>query len=163
IRTDRHPAAFLFLTAEGGVVDVNVSPAKTQVRFADAGTAYRLVYHALTSALPAGQGGGRFKPGRLAATIAAPGEPYGESVPGAPSRLTPTVTRVAVPPAPPPAPAEKRPPDIVPIGQHRESFIVASGPEGLLVIDQHAAHERILYERIRDRVASGRMLSQKLL
>ena len=61
------------------------------------------------------------------------------------------------------APAEKRVPDIVPIGQHRESFIVATGPEGLLVIDQHAAHERTLYERIRDRIASGRVLSQKLL
>jgi len=51
----------------------------------------------------------------------------------------------------------------VPIGQHRESFILASGPEGLLVIDQHAAHERTLYERIRDRIGSGRVLSQRLL
>ena len=62
-----------------------------------------------------------------------------------------------------PAPAEKKPPELMPIGQHRESYILASGPEGLLIIDQHAAHERILYERIRDRIASGRMLSQRLL
>jgi DNA mismatch repair protein MutL len=63
----------------------------------------------------------------------------------------------------PPVQEERKIPDIVPIGQHRESFIVASGPEGLLIIDQHAAHERTLYERIRDRIASGRVLSQRLL
>jgi DNA mismatch repair protein MutL len=58
---------------------------------------------------------------------------------------------------------EKKTPDIVPIGQHRESYILATGPDGLLIIDQHAAHERVLYERIRDRIASGRVLSQRLL
>src|ERR1700693_2327132 len=163
IRTDRHPAAFLFLSAEGGVVDVNVSPAKTQVRFADPGTAYRLVYHALHSALISGKEERRLRPVSVETSVSEPPDSYGGDLASAPGRLTPAVSRVAAPPVPPAAAAERKPPEIVAIGQHRESYILASGPEGLLVIDQHAAHERILYERIRDRIASGRVLSQKLL
>jgi DNA mismatch repair protein MutL len=161
IRTDRHPALFLFLTAEAGAVDVNVSPAKTQVRFADSGTAYRLVYHAIHSALLSGKEERRLKsvPAEPPSVGETP-EPYGSanlSVP--PGRLTPAAPL----PVRETPPVEKKPPEILPIGQYRESFIVASGPEGLLVIDQHAAHERVLYERLRDRIASGRVLSQKLL
>jgi len=164
IRTDRHPAVFLFLTAGSGVVDVNVSPAKTQVRFTDAGTAYRLVYHALSSALISGKEERRLRPVSRAEpppSVAEPAGPYGENraIHTAPPSPVPTPLARPTPPA---APAQK-PPEIVAIGQHRESYILASGPEGLLVIDQHAAHERILYERMRDRIASGRVLSQKLL
>jgi len=171
IRVDRHPGVFLFLTAEPGAVDVNVSPAKTQVRFADAATAFRLVYHALHSALLAGKEERRLRPVPTGLIVAEPPASYRDpfaAPPGVPVGVpspppAPAASGEASAAAAAVAPAEKKVPDIVPIGQHRESFIVASGPEGLLVIDQHAAHERTLYERIRDRVASGRVLSQKLL
>jgi len=166
IRIDRHPGVFLYLTAEPGAVDVNVSPAKTQVRFADAATAFRLVYHALHSALLTGKEERRLRPVPSGSVVAESAPPYRDPF------ASPAGAPVGVPAPPPAGPepaaaaaatAEKKVPDIVPIGQHRESFILASGPEGLLVIDQHAAHERTLYERIRDRIASGRVLSQKLL
>jgi DNA mismatch repair protein MutL len=171
IRTDRHPAVFLFLTAEPGALDVNVSPAKTQVRFADSGTAYRLVYHAVQSALLAGKEERRLKPVRVEppASFVADSPSEGGDGGGAAAPVSPVLPAapVAAPPAERPAgggpAAERRSPEIIPIGQHRESYIVATGPDGLLIIDQHAAHERVLYERIRDRIASGRVLSQRLL
>jgi DNA mismatch repair protein MutL len=163
IRTERHPAVFVYLWAEPGAVDVNVSPAKTQVRFGDAGTAFRLVYHALYSALLAGKEERRLRPVPAESSLREAGEAYAPRQASADAGLPVGVPSPPPPEAAPPVAAERKVPEIVPIGQHRESFILASGPEGLLILDQHAAHERILYERIRDRIASGRVLSQRLL
>jgi DNA mismatch repair protein MutL len=166
IRVDRHPAAFLFLTADPGAIDVNVSPSKTQVRFVDAATAFRLVYHALNSALLAGKEERRLRSVPSGDVLAEGAAPYRDpfaTPPSAPVGLPPMPTAPVEPAEPSETLPDRRPPDIVLIGQHRESYILASGDEGLLIIDQHAAHERTLYERIRDRIASGRMLAQKLL
>ena len=58
---------------------------------------------------------------------------------------------------------EINPADVVPLGQVRNSFIIARFSEGLLIIDQHAAHERILYEKLTRALESGKPSSQKLL
>src|SRR5216683_2533077 len=119
IRVNRHPAVFLFLSAEAGAVDVNVSPSKTNVRFADAGTAYRLVYHALFSALLAGKEERRLKSVPLEPSVAEPDSFYGaSSMPGAAGEQAAGRPAPAAPPrGPAPAPPEKKPPEILPIGQ----------------------------------------------
>jgi DNA mismatch repair protein MutL len=52
---------------------------------------------------------------------------------------------------------------MMPLGQFRDTFIIAVDEEGIAIIDQHVAHERILFERITERLTSGRLESQRLL
>ena len=52
---------------------------------------------------------------------------------------------------------------MIPLGQFRDTFIVAVDDEGIAIIDQHVAHERVLFERITERLTSGRLESQRLL
>ena len=49
------------------------------------------------------------------------------------------------------------------LGQARETYLIAEGPEGVYLIDQHAAHERVIFEQISDRIAGGKVESQQLL
>ena len=52
---------------------------------------------------------------------------------------------------------------MMPLGQFRDTYIIAIDEEGLAIIDQHVAHERVLFERITERLTSGRLESQRLL
>jgi DNA mismatch repair protein MutL len=172
IRTARHPGAFLYLTAPEGTVDVNVSPSKTQVRFSRPAEIYRLVFHGLLSALSAGKEERRLAPVPTRDfSVAEAGEVYAappETPPGASAAAGRGKTlrlevdspgessKIVEVPLSKPAPVRG-------IGQYDDSYILAEGETGLLVIDQHAAHERVLYEKMKERVAGNRAFSQALL
>ncbi len=167
IRTSRHPGVFLFLTAPPGSVDVNVSPAKTQVRFSRPGEIYRLVFHGLLSALTAGKEERRLVPvptrdfsvAEAREAYAAPPEkppaPPGRTLrleveePGAAPRTVEVVTEEAAP--------------LEALGQYDSSYILAQGGSRLFILDQHAAHERVLYEKMKNRLSGHRAFSQALL
>ncbi|HXH23891.1 MAG TPA: hypothetical protein VNI78_01505, partial [Vicinamibacterales bacterium] len=105
--------------------------------------------------------GGVFPSRWLAPTPASGLAPTGEGTiaPTPASGLAPTST---------PAPArdrasaaEMRP--LIPLGQFRDTFIIAVDDEGIAIIDQHVAHERVLFERITERLTAGRLESQRML
>lgn len=184
--TKRYPIAFVQVEMPPEDLDVNVHPAKTEVRFREADEVFRAVQRAVRATVIA------------QAPVATPWQPPRRSAPAAPPEQTlrtrlqqlqparqftlpravkkqPTspsarpATPDHVPSATEPAPSaveERQPAQLPPlrvVGQVARMFIVAEGPEGLYLIDQHAAHERVLYERMRSDWATGDVPSQPLL
>ncbi len=157
----RHPLGLLRVSAPPGEVDVNVHPTKAEVRFRDARAAASAVGAALRAALA-----GAPAPG-LAPPAPAP-PPDGAPPPGA-GRAALASARAA--PAHAAAdgggrralPLGERLPALRPLGQFSEAFIAAEAPDGLYLVDQHAAHERVRYEALRARRARGEAASQPLL
>jgi DNA mismatch repair protein MutL len=175
---DRHPIVALFIDLPGEEVDVNVHPAKTEVRFRDPGTIRGLIVGSLRAALDAA--GHRSAQRPSAAALGnwqqAPVEPEqregwgaGQAYPAPAGVRDGRATFFAPPPqaraepAAAPAPAGGTFPLGVARGQVAATYIVAEAEDGLVLVDQHAAHERLVLERMRKAMANGGVSRQAML
>ena len=157
---DPRPEAFLFLEAPGHVVDVNVHPAKAEVRFAEGRVVWTAVERAVRAALSSGA---RTAPRADASRVQEAVERYVATAPrlGDPSFSEPLPVSAAVAPAVPSALFAAGVPTV--LGQHRNCYIVATDGEDIVLVDQHTAHERVRFEALLERLAKHATESQILL
>ncbi|MDZ3823612.1 MAG: DNA mismatch repair endonuclease MutL [Pseudoxanthomonas sp.] len=172
----RHPAYVLFLDLDPAAVDVNVHPAKAEVRFRDSRLVHDVLFRSLHEAL-AGTRAGQAATAAPSGALAAPGPglpaagagwrpaqgglglAVAEALPawaglyGAPDR----------PAAPTVAEADQAPPLGYALAQLHGVFVLAQNSRGLVLVDMHAAHERITYERLKHQHDARAVIGQRLL
>jgi DNA mismatch repair protein MutL len=166
---DRHPAFVLFLDIDPQLVDVNVHPAKAEVRFRDSRAVHQFIFHALHKTLsrPAGDGAvglplapaishTPYQPsaqppampqyraqGAMSLGIAQPAAAYA-------TLFAPQAAATTLAPPPPLPPTGDEHPLGYALAQLAGIYILAENSKGLIIIDMHAAHERIMYEKLKN-------------
>jgi DNA mismatch repair protein MutL len=148
----RHPVAVIDIGIDPGLVDVNVHPAKKEVRFRDEGAVFAALQRAVRSALD-GSDPFRYRPLEGVAAMA-----QVEARPQLTLHDAPAAVATA-----PETNGHSAAGLLRPIGQAGPGYLVAEGPHGLVLVDQHAAHERVLYNRLLERLRTGGGASQPLL
>ena len=175
---ERSPEVHLFIEMPADRVDVNVHPMKAEVRFLEQSLVHEVLRRALGEAL--GEGAAPELQFQAAAPRSA--EPQARAIPGVmagasiPSRWAPVTAAFVREPAGSAATAsgeaeaaapalrgETGVKPMIALGQFRDTFIIAVDDEGIVVVDQHVAHERVLFERVMERLGSGCLESQRLL
>ncbi len=171
---DRHPVAALFVDCDPTLVDVNVHPAKSEVRFRDPGTVRGLIVSGLRHALAGA--GHRASTTVANATLGAitpePVQPRIYQM-DRPSFSARSMTFQAQAPGFNETPSARiepviaDEPDDLPLGAARaqvhENYIIAQTETGIVIVDQHAAHERLVYEKLKTQMAENGVAAQALL
>ncbi|MDZ4183977.1 MAG: DNA mismatch repair endonuclease MutL [Desulfuromonadales bacterium] len=165
----RYPVAVLFLSIPGGAVDVNVHPTKHEVRFSQQALVHDFIAGAVREALRPGIESLPPQPPAVDRSHGSSGSYGGTVTLPVAAPVVAEVTQVSEPvvtwaaPATPARFAGAYFSSLRIIGQFRASYIVAEDDEHLLLIDQHAAHERIGFERLRREFHNGAVARQGLL
>jgi len=179
---ERHPAFVLFFELDPALVDVNVHPTKTEVRFRDSQAVHRFIFHALHKSLaapvgtaqsdalpaqagmaPSAGGGGSFYPGYQPQIPLRANEGLGfyQTLFGSQPLSMPlpagAVSSVGT------AESEQDYPLGFAIAQLHGVYVLAQNRQGLVVVDMHAAHERIMYERLKTALDTHAVATQPLL